>query len=178
MKRSDFIRNVASGVAASLLLPSLAVASAVKKIKHNHVKIVKNGEGKKLNVIGDRMTIKLTGEDTGGKYALVEQYNDPGVGIPPHVHANEDEVFKLIEGEVEFWLGGKSKVLRAGDMIYCPKGVPHTWKVVGDKKAKVDLGFFPAGMENMFEELSRLPAGPPDKELVAGIVGRYGIAFV
>jgi quercetin dioxygenase-like cupin family protein len=178
MKRSVFIRNVASGVAATLLLPSLAVASATKKIKHNHIKIVKNGDGKKLNVLGDRMSVKLTGEDTGGKYALVEQYNDPGVGIPPHVHANEDEVFKLIEGEVEFWLGDKTKVLKAGDMIYCPKGVPHTWKVVGNKKAKVDLGFFPAGMEKMFEELAQLPAGPPDLALVGEICGRYGVEFI
>jgi len=178
MKRSDFIRNVASGVAATLLLPSLAVASVSKKTKHKHLKIVKNGEGKKLNVLGDRMTVKLTGEDTGGKYALVEQYNDPGVGIPPHMHTNEDEVFKLIEGEVEFWLGDKTKVLKAGDMIYCPKGVPHTWKVVGNKKAKVDLGFFPAGMEKMFGELANLPEGPPDLALVAEICGRYGVEFV
>ncbi len=178
MKRSDFIRNVASGVAASILLPSLAVASAVKKEKNNPVKIVKNGEGKKLNVIGDRMTIKLTGEDTGGKYALVEQHNDPGVGIPPHVHANEDEVFKLIEGEVEFWLGDKTKVLKEGDLIYCPKGVPHTWKVVGNQKARVELGFFPAGMEKMFEELAGLPEGELDLALVGEICKRYGIRFI
>ena len=178
MKRSEFIRNVASGVTATLLLPSLAVASAVKKEKNNHVKVVKNGEGKKLNVIGDRMTIKLTGEDTGGQFTFFEQENDPGTGIPPHVHANEDEVFKVVEGKVEFWLNGQIKVLEAGDVIYAPKGVPHTWKVIGDQKAKVDVSVFPAGLEKMFEELSRLPAGPPDKELVTGIVGRYGIAFV
>ncbi len=178
MKRSEFIRNVASGVTATLLLPSLAVASAVKKEKNNHVKVVKNGEGKKLNVIGDRMTIKLTGEDTGGQFTFFEQENDPGTGIPPHVHANEDEVFKVIEGKVEFWLNGQIKVLESGDVIYAPKGVPHTWKVIGDQKAKVDVSVFPAGLEKMFEELSRLPAGPPDKELVTGIVGRYGIAFV
>ena len=100
------------------------------------------------------------------------------MGIPPHVHANEDEVFKVVEGQVEFWLDGKTKVMEAGDVIYAPKGVPHTWKVVGDQKAKVDVSVFPAGLEKMFEELSRLPAGPPDKEVVTGIVGRYGIEFV
>lgn len=177
MKRSDFIRNVASGVAATLLLPSLAIASAAKKYKHNHVKIVKNGEGKRLNVIGDRLTIKLTGEDTGGQFTFFEQENEPGVGIPPHVHTNEDEVFKVVEGQVEFWLDGKTRVLQAGDVIYAPKGVPHTWKVIGDKKAKVDVSVFPAGLEKMFEELSKLPAGPPDKAVVSGIVGKYGIHF-
>ncbi len=178
MNRSDFFRNAVSGVAAILLLPRMSIATATKEFRNNRVKIVKKGEGKKLNVIGDRMTVKLTGEDTGGKYALVEQYNDPGVGLPPHVHANEDEVFKLLEGEVEFWLGEKSKVLKAGDMIYCPKGIPHTWKVVGNQKAKVDLGFFPAGMEKMFDELAALPAGPPDLEKVEQICARFGVSFV
>ena len=178
MKRSDFIRNVTSGVAATLLLPSLAMASVARKIKHGQVKIVKKGEGKKLNVIGDHMTIKLSGEDTSGQFTFFEQENEPGVGIPPHVHANEDEVFKVVEGKVEFWLDGKTKVMEAGDVIYAPKGVPHTWKVIGEQKAKVDVSVFPAGLEKMFEELSRLPAGPPDKELVTGIVGRYGINFV
>lgn len=178
MKRSEFLKNVAATLAASALLPSVALASLKSKSAQNEVKVVKNGQGMKLNVIGDQMTVKLTGEDTAGQYALVEQYNDPGVGIPPHVHAHEDEVFRIREGEVEFWLGDTTKVLTAGDMIYCPKGVPHTWKVVGNQKARVDMSFFPAGLEKMFEELSRLPQGPPDKAVVTEIVGRYGVSFV
>lgn len=161
-----------------LTMPVFSLQSLASTIALRSVKVMRKGEGPQLNVLGDQMTVKLTGEDTGGKYAMVEQYNEPGVGIPPHVHAHEDEVFKLIEGEVEFWLGNKSKVLKAGDMIYCPKGVPHTWKVVGHQKARVDLGFFPAGMEKMFEELAALPAGPPDLERVKAICSRFGVSFV
>ncbi len=178
MKRSDFLKNIAATVAAGTMLPLMALASIKSISPENSVKIVRKAQGQKLNVIGDQMSVKLTGKDTGGQYALVEQYNDPGVGIPPHVHEKEDEVFKLIEGEVEFSLEGKTHLLKAGDMIYCPRGVPHTWKVVGTRKAKVDLGFFPSGMEVMFEELAQLPQGPPDLEVVAKICGRYGISFI
>jgi len=37
---------------------------------------------------------------------------------------------------------------------------------------------FPAGIEDMFEELGALPPGPPDFPKVAEICGRYGVKFV
>lgn len=39
-------------------------------------------EGKYLNVIGDQQWVKLTGEDTNGSYAMIEQLNSPGTSIP------------------------------------------------------------------------------------------------
>lgn len=145
----------------------------------NHYKVVRNGDGKNLCTLGDNMCIKLTGQDTLGLYALVEQHNHPGAGIPMHVHENEDEVFKVIEGIVEFTLDQDITVLKAGDLIFCPRGIPHKWQVVGPQNAKVDLGFFPAGMEMMFEELSKLPqAKQTNPQLVNEICRRYGIRFV
>ncbi len=56
------------------------------------------------NVLGDNQYVKLTGEDTGGAYALIEQVNTIGTGIPRHAHHNEQETFyiNIIEGEYEF----------------------------------------------------------------------------
>ncbi|MBT8302828.1 MAG: cupin domain-containing protein, partial [Bacteroidia bacterium] len=87
-------------------------------------KIVKNSEGRKLNVIGDNQNIKLTGKDTNGQFTLIEQNNDPGVGIPPHVHENEDEVFQVLSGQVAMNIGDQTTTLNAGDLIFCPKGIP------------------------------------------------------
>ena len=141
-------------------------------------KIVKNHSGHKLNVLGDNQNIKLTGKDTNGQFTLIEQNNEPGVGIPHHVHKNEDEVFQVIQGEVEMRIGEQTTVLNSGDLIFCPKGIPHSWKVVGEQKARAMLSIFPAGLENMFEELSQLPAGPPDLEKVGKICGKYNLRFV
>jgi hypothetical protein len=41
----------------------------------------------------------------------------------------------------------------------------------------INRNIFPAGLENMFEELDKLPEGPPDFN-VAEICERYGIQFV
>ena len=141
-------------------------------------KIVKESEGHKLNVLGDHQNIRLTGADTNGQFTLIEQFNEPGVGIPPHVHENEDEVFQVLAGQVEMSVGDRTTTLKAGDLIFCPKGVPHSWKVIGNEKARAMLSIFPAGLEGMFQELADLPAGPPDMEKVIEICGKYNLSFV
>jgi len=141
-------------------------------------KIVKNDAGHKLNVMGDNQLIKLSAKDTNGQFSLIEQNNTPGVGIPPHVHENEDEVFHVLSGKVEMIVGEELTTLSTGDMIFCPKGIPHSWRVVGEEKARAMLSIFPAGLEEMFEELSKLPAGPPDLEKVSEICGKYKLRFV
>ena len=152
-------------------------ASASISTETNH-KIQLAGQGKTLNVLGDSQTIKITGKDTNGLFTIVENYNDPGIGIPMHVHENEDEIFQIIEGEMEFETQGKTTTLKQGDMIFLPRKVPHSFRVVGTQKAKAVVTVIPSGIEEMFEALSELPAGPPDFEKVTEICNNYGIRFL
>lgn len=178
MKRNDFIKTATFFSSSFLVIPKV-IGSAGKAIKEKlSPKIVRSEEGKTINVLGDMQTIKLTGKDTNGLFTLIEEENVPGTGIPLHVHENEDEVFKVLEGEMELTVGDITTVLKAGDIGFGPRGVPHTWKIIGDKKAKVILSVFPSGIEVMFEELSSLPPGPPDFPKVAEICGRYGVSFI
>lgn len=94
-----------------------------------------------------------------------------------HTHENEDEIFQVLEGKVEMTIGQKTTILESGDLIFCPRGIPHSWKIVGEKNAKAMLSIYPSGLENMFEELSKLPEGPPILELVAQICGKYNVSF-
>lgn len=75
-------------------------------------------------------------------------------------------------------MGDTTTVLKAGDLAFGPRGIPHSWKIIGDKKAKVILSVFPSGIENMFEELGNLPPGPPNFAIVSEICGRYGVKFI
>jgi len=145
---------------------------------HTSVAIQRAGEGKRLNVLGDNQTIKISGKETGGQFTIIENYNDPGIGIPMHVHDNEDEVFLILEGEMEFETQGETTILKPGDMIFLPRRVPHAFRVVGTQKAKASVTIMPAGIEEMFEVLSQLPAGQPDLEQVADICRSFGISFV
>lgn len=179
MKRTEFIATTGAGIATAVAAPFAAGFFVRKSSKETiQEKVIRNGEGEKLNVLGDKMTVKLTGKDTGGQYVLIEENNEPGVGIPPHVHEHEDEIFRVIEGQLEVQIADQKFVLGPGDMAFAPRNIPHTWKVTGDKPAKIDLSFFPAGMEAMFEKLAQLPEGPPDMEKVTQICGEYGVSFI
>jgi quercetin dioxygenase-like cupin family protein len=163
---------------AVISVPYSLMAVTRSVINRLNPKIVRNNEGKVVNVIGDRQTFKLTGKDTNGLFTLIEEENEPGTGIPAHVHENEDEVFKVLEGEMELTVGNNTTILKAGDLAFGPRGIPHSWKIVGNSKAKVILSVFPAGIEDMFEELGALPPGPPDFPKVVEICGQYGIKFI
>ena len=178
MNRNDFIKLSAAVSTAIISVPYSLMAGTRRVINGLNPKIVRNSEGKVVNVIGDRQTFKLTGKDTNGLFTLIEEENEPGTGIPPHVHENEDEVFKVLEGEMELTVGDTTTILKAGDLAFGPRGIPHSWKIVGNSKAKVILSVFPSGIEDMFEELGALPPGPPDFPKVVEICGRYGVRFI
>lgn len=181
MDRKKFIKTSGIGIGLSLLPGLLKSQTLYSKniLKVNpQPKIVKDSEGPVLNVIGDIQTHKLVGSDTGNQIVEWVDNVEPGVGIPPHIHTKEDEIFRVVKGQIEIMVDGKITVLNEGDVAFAPKNIPHSWKVVGTEKAKMITSAFPAGIEYMFEELAKLPAGPPDFEKVTEICGRHGIRFI
>ncbi|MFC5698995.1 cupin domain-containing protein [Pseudomonas sp. GCM10022186] len=60
---------------------------------------------------------------------------DPGVASPRHSHPGE-EVAYVISGTFEYQLEDREPViLKAGDSLFIPDGVPHVAKNVGEEKA-------------------------------------------
>ena len=181
MDRKKFIQTAGLGLGITLV-PRIASSNQMfEKTEAEgklNPKIIKNKEGEVLNVLGDVQTHKLVGSETNNQ--IVEWVDDvePGVGIPPHIHTKEDEIFRVIKGQVEIMVNGKSTVLKAGDTAFAPKNIPHSWKVIGTEKAKMITSAFPAGIEVMFKELAELPPGPPDFQKVAKICGKHGISFL
>ena len=54
---------------------------------------------------------------------------EAGCELPAHSHPHEQWTH-LIEGELEFTIGGESKVMRAGMTAYIPGDVVHSAKVI------------------------------------------------
>lgn len=179
MDRKKFIQTSGLGLGLALI-PKIAISKELtgKTKLYSDPKIVKDREGDVLNVIGDIQTHKLIGSDTNGQIVEWVDNVEPGVGIPPHIHTKEDEIFRVIKGQVEIMVNGETTVLEAGDTAFAPKNIPHSWKVVGTEKAKMITSAFPAGIETMFRELANLPPGPPNFEKVAKICGDHGISFL
>ena len=87
------------------------------------------GEGQALWFLGSLVTIKASGEDTGGRMAVIEHLSPRGSGSPLHVHRNEDESFYVLEGELTMWVDGQTIAAPKGSFVYGPRDVPHTFIV-------------------------------------------------
>lgn len=181
MNRKRFLQQL-GGTSVLALIPMSSAKAFFKantflkgKIKE---KIVKADEGTQLHVLGNPQWHKVVGADTENQ--VFEWIDDlkPGSGIPPHIHSKEDEIFRVLQGQVELMVDGKLSTLSAGDMAFAPKNLVHSWKVVGDENAKMWVSAFPSGMEHMFQELHAMPPGPPDLAKVSAICETYGIRFV
>jgi quercetin dioxygenase-like cupin family protein len=73
--------------------------------------------------------IRVSGEETDGRYSVLEILGPEGDMPPLHVHHEEDEVFHVLDGEVTFFLPGAEVSLATGDTFRAPRGVPHTYRV-------------------------------------------------
>jgi len=120
--------------------------------------VIAPSAGKHVSVIGNSITIKVHGRDTGGALCMVESTDAPGDGSPPHVHQREDETFCVLEGEYESMCGGKRFPAKRGVIIFAPRAVPHSYKNVGPTPGKLLLTITPAGFEGFFEEVGAMSA--------------------
>ena len=144
----------------------------------------KSDMGRTIAVVGDIYRFLATGEDTDGRYALMEAIVPPGGGPPPHIHSREEEGFFVLEGEITFQLGEDRFVAGVGTFANMPVGSLHSFKNESSKPAKMLISMAPAGLEKMFFEVGvplaegATTALPPTKEEIEKlleIAPRYGI---
>jgi quercetin dioxygenase-like cupin family protein len=114
---------------------------------------LQQGEGDARWFLGALCTIKSTGEQTGGRVAVTENWAPRGHGSPLHVHHEEDEWFYVLSGELTFWVDGRVITATEGSFVYGPRDVPHTFTVTSDE-ARFLLVVEPAGLEDFIRVLS------------------------
>jgi quercetin dioxygenase-like cupin family protein len=114
------------------------------------------GEGEARWWLGSLAVIKADSGQTGGQFTLVEVSENEGE-TPLHVHFNEDETFWVLEGALEFEVGGDTIAAGPGDMLFAPRGIPHRY-VVRQGPARMLFLFTPGGFEDLLRASSE-PAG-------------------
>lgn len=115
------------------------------------------GEGERIrSPLGGDVTQILRGEHSNGELAALEAINGPGEGPPLHVHTREEETVYVLEGEFRWKLGDELSVTGPGSFVFIPRGVSHTWQVIGEGDGRMLVTFFPAGMEGFFDRLSSM----------------------
>ena len=151
--------------------------------KTTEAKVVRSGEGQKLNW-GPTGKIRILGgaASTNQSFSVVECIEPPGSGAPLHVHHAEAEAFYILEGTVELTCGTKKLTANTGDFVYTPKDVPHKFTVVGDKPGRLLMMFSRPGFEMFFAEggspLDKPVVVPPDVERFRRLVQKYDMELL
>ncbi len=102
-----------------------------------------------LGIAGDTYTTLITGDDTNGRFCLLDMLLLPGGGPPPHRHDFE-ESFVVLDGEIEVTFRGKKITAAAGTTVNIPSNAPHQFHNSSSKNARALLLCSPAGQENYF----------------------------
>ena len=110
-----------------------------------------------LGVVGDTYTILVTGEETAGRYTLIDMHVPPGGGPPPHRHDFE-EMFSILDGEIELTFRGETIVATAGVTVNIPANAPHVFRNASDRAARLLCLCSPSGQEDFFRAVG-VPVG-------------------
>jgi quercetin dioxygenase-like cupin family protein len=105
-----------------------------------------------IGLVGDTYTITVKGDDTGGRFCVIDMHIPPGGGPPPHRHDFE-ETFILLEGEVEATFRGKKMTVHAGDTLNIPANAPHQFRNASSGPVRMLCICSPAGTEKFFMEV-------------------------
>ncbi len=105
-----------------------------------------------FGLVGDTYTILLSGEQTDGRYCLIDMHIPPGGGPPPHRHDFE-ESFTVLEGEIEATFRGEKSTVHAGQTVHIPANAPHSFTNAAQSAARLLCICAPAGQEEFFAQV-------------------------
>lgn len=137
---------------------------------------------------GYLLTFLATGEETGGRFSLIEEVGRKGQSAEPpmHVQTREEESFYVIEGQMTFYVGDSVITAPAGTFVTLPRDVPHRFTIDSEQVRMLNL-CTPVGFEGFFRDLSEsaqamtlppAPDGPPGIERLITTAAAYGVEIL
>ena len=108
------------------------------------------GKGEQLWFLGTLATIKVPGEASEGRFALIEFLFPRHASPPLHTHP-QDESYIVLEGRLTLQAGDERFELVPGAAAVVPMGVAHTFRVDSDS-ARVLVLSTPAGLERLVRD--------------------------
>jgi len=142
-------------------------------------KVVHPDEGHVMQAFGDTVRAIVTAEDTNGQLFVGEGTGQPQGGPPLHVHTHEDELFIIQQGVFEFTVAGAVTQAGPGTVVYGPRHIPHTWRVVSEEPGLTYVLTMPGSFGRFFERCAeQFVNGAPDMAEIGRISDEHGIIFL
>lgn len=142
----------------------------MKPFIHNHQYQIRHPcEGQVLTLGDMAVTVKVSGVQTNGAFAIIEATLPPHfAGLPAQLQSNTTQTFYIVNGVLAFTLAEETVMVRQGGLVTVPPGLVHKFWNPTATPATYLLYLFPAGLEQYFVELATLMAkeeGWPPKDL-------------
>ena len=137
------------------------------------------GQGEAIWQLGNQFTVKVPGDRTGGRFALLEQVCG-GMPPPMHIHDADDEAFYVLSGSVDLYVGDDVHRAEAGAFCLVPAGTTHSFVSTSPQPARLLLVVSPAGFEQFFAEVERRfpeAGGMPDPADAGPVLGELAAAY-
>ena len=145
------------------------------------VSVLKPGEGRIISLGPIQMIVQEDGTRTRGTLGVAEFIIPPLAATPPaHIHHAHEEIFYVLEGELDFLAGDQTVRASAGTFVMVPIGALHTFSNPTDKPARFLNTFTPPRYIHYFEEMSRLiqEGVAPGSPQFAALMARYDTEVV
>jgi quercetin dioxygenase-like cupin family protein len=109
-------------------------------------------------ITGERFTFTDTVATTNGELLAFDLALRPGGVVPiAHVHPIQTERFEVIEGQMRFRIGYRTRLAGPGDVVEVAPGVIHAFANAGEEEARLHVEVRPAlAMEQMLAEVVAL----------------------
>ncbi|GAB2873635.1 cupin domain-containing protein [Hymenobacter ruber] len=140
------------------LLPTETLSAAPAASKTPYV--LRNVEGRfqeHYRMMGFDLYLKVSAKDSDGQVSVFSGEYRKHDGPPLHVHYQQDEEFYITEGEFLVQVGEEKFTLKAGDLIFLPRNIPHTFLTLSETAKMVFMTHPSGATEALFKQLAALP---------------------
>jgi len=159
MERTRFL-HACLATGAFLAFPVALVARAVHRSRAGQgfaVKAARDRSDQPMALFeGDTFLTKIATADTDGDLYVFESRRVKEGGPSHHYHFAQDEWWYVLAGEFLIKVGDTVYEAKAGDSVFGPRMVPHSFAKVGPGEGRLLMIFQPAGqMEACFRQISQ-----------------------
>ncbi|GAC1587520.1 MAG: hypothetical protein NVS3B25_03480 [Hymenobacter sp.] len=126
--RRSALKNISATMMGLALTPHAGLGTPAATLKTPFVLRRSDARpGGHYHLMGFDLYLKVSAQDTDAQVSVFAGTYRKHDGPPLHVHYEQDEEFYITEGEFLVQVGPERFTLKAWDLIFLPRNIPHTF---------------------------------------------------